>query len=111
MKSQVETRDDVVEKNAAAKKKGTKSFAKLKEEMAERENTSVIVKADDLNILDLSKLSKSDFKKKMKQLQDDHLLRGFVEKTKEALLNSPELAERQAVKRAKSDAIKEERGN
>jgi len=35
MKSQVETRDDVVEKNAAAKKKGTKSFAKLKEEMAE----------------------------------------------------------------------------
>ena len=111
MKKVIETKDDVAEKTAKAKKKGKKSFAQLKEEMKEQEKKSVVVKADDLNVLDLSKLSKEELKKKMKQLQDDHLLRGWDPKTKEALLNSPELAERQAIKRSKSDAIKEDRGN
>lgn len=111
MKKVEESVNEVVEKNAVAKKKGHKSFMQLKEEMAERERSTVVVRSDDLVILDLSKLSVIELAKKMKQLQDDFLLVGWDPKTKEACINSPDLAERKAVVRAKSDEIKEERGN
>jgi len=110
MKKEEESSNEVIEKNAVAKKKGHKSFAQLKEERAGREKSTVVAKSDDMVILNLLKLSVIELAKKLKQLQDDFLLAGWDINAKEACINSPDLAERQAVRRAKSDAIKEERG-
>jgi len=107
-KVKVESRDDIATGVAAAKKGKKKTFKKLKEEMAEREQKSTVAKSTDLLELDLSKMPDGERHKKIAQLQVDKLLRGWNSKTKQALILTDEFAKKQAARRAENEKKKEE---
>jgi hypothetical protein len=92
--SKAEVVNDVADSVATAAKKEKPSFSQRLEEMSEKEKAVVKPTSKDLQVLDLSSMSKAEKKAKLKELNAQGVIHGW--NGKEALIVTADFIEKKA---------------